>query len=143
MGDDKGVLFGVYSGYNRYCMDILISAIRRFFFAKGHGNLMRLKDDLEKNNGFTFTITSSNEGWLAECEEIPGIVTGSDSPKPTMKEVTDLVKDAIFSAYAIPRFLCDNRILQSEHEKMKNIKRDLENVRKERVVFDTDFAYSL
>lgn len=104
---------------------------------------MRLKDDLDKHGGFTFNIVFSDEGWLAECEEIPGIVTGSDNPKPIMEEITDMVKDAIFSAYAVPSFLCDNRILQSEHEKMKSIKKDLENIKKERFVFDTDFAYGL
>jgi hypothetical protein len=62
----------------------------------------RLREVFSKFGGsLTFRYTSSNEGWLAECNEIPGIFTGAPNPVPTFAEIDALVRDAIFAAFDV------------------------------------------
>ena len=62
----------------------------------------RLREVFSKFGGsLTFRYTASNEGWLAECNEVPGIFTGAPNPAPTFTEIDALVRDAIFAAFDV------------------------------------------
>lgn len=49
-----------------------------------------------------FSISTNEDGWLAECREFPGIITGGGSAAPSEEEVYRQVKDAVFAAFNIP-----------------------------------------
>jgi len=62
----------------------------------------KLREVFNKFGGnLTFRFTSSHEGWLAECNEIPGIFTGAPNPAPTFAEIDGLIRDAIFAAFDV------------------------------------------
>ena len=48
-----------------------------------------------------FIIKSHKEGWLAQCEEIPGIVTGNTNSNPDQEEINKHIREAIFSAFSV------------------------------------------
>ncbi len=41
------------------------------------------------------------DGWMAQCEEISGIITGGPSSNPTQDEINVSVRDAVYSAFGI------------------------------------------
>lgn len=49
-----------------------------------------------------FTLTTDEDGWLAVCQEFPGIVTGGGSTAPSEEEVYREVKDAVFAVFNVP-----------------------------------------
>lgn len=66
------------------------------------GARAKLREAFNRFGGnLTFRLTSTNEGWLAECNEIPGIFTGAPNPAPTFTEIDALVRDAIFAAFDV------------------------------------------
>jgi hypothetical protein len=61
-----------------------------------------LREVFNKFGGnLTFQYTLSGEGWLAECNEVPGIFTGAPNSAPTFAEIDTLIRDAIFAAFDI------------------------------------------
>jgi len=61
----------------------------------------RVIRELEKIGSLTFKIQSDEEGWTAQCDEIPSIVTGNTNPSPTQNEIESQVRDAIFAAFNV------------------------------------------
>lgn len=48
-----------------------------------------------------FIIKNHKEGWLAQCEEVPGIVTGNTNPNPDQEEINSHIRQAIFTAFNV------------------------------------------
>lgn len=64
-------------------------------------------------NGILFTIENYPDGsWSAESINIDGIMTGSRDPR----EVSSLIKDAIFTYFEIPPQLCMDDLVRSDNE---------------------------
>ena len=76
-----------------------------------------MKETMERVGGkLNFTIQRHADGWLAECEEIKGIITGGTGSNPTDEEINDNIRDAVFSTFGIPPHLCKNELLQNVRE---------------------------
>lgn len=46
-----------------------------------------------------FSISKEEDGWSAQCDEIPGIITGGTSATPTDEEIETNIRAAIHSAF--------------------------------------------
>lgn len=58
----------------------------------------------EKGGEFHFQVTFSQEGWMATCQEFPQIKTWGEG-QPSHQVITEATRDAIKSAFGIPREL--------------------------------------
>ena len=45
--------------------------------------------EVKKHGGLSFNIRKYEDGWLAECTDIKGIVAGDTNPNPTQNEIDD------------------------------------------------------
>ena len=61
----------------------------------------RIFNELQKIGSLTFNITKDEEGWVAQCREVSGIIAGGTNPNPTNSEIESQVRDAIFSAFNV------------------------------------------
>ena len=76
-----------------------------------------MKDEIDKVGGrLNFVVHRHEDGWTAECKEIKGIVTGDTEPNPTDQEINDLIRDAIFTAFCIPPYLCQDELIKNVRE---------------------------
>jgi hypothetical protein len=57
--------------------------------------------EVGKDGMLHFTIETHQQGWMAQCEEIKGIVTGNTNPNPSQEEINSHIRDAVFSAFNI------------------------------------------
>lgn len=61
----------------------------------------RVVAELEKIGSLTFKVERNEEGWTAECIEVPAIITGNTNPSPTASEIESMIREAIFSAFNV------------------------------------------
>jgi hypothetical protein len=62
----------------------------------------RMTSEIKKVGGMlNFIIEQSEEGWTAECNEIPGIITGGSNPTPTNFEIEGQIRDAVYTAFHV------------------------------------------
>jgi len=73
--------------------------------------------EIRKHGGLIFSIKKYDEGWIAECSTIKGIIAGNSNPNPKQEEIDTYVKGAIFSAFNIPPYLCDGKLIRSPSER--------------------------
>lgn len=63
--------------------------------------------------GIEFKIEQYPDGsWTAESINLDGIITGGKDAK----EITAMIKDAIFTYFGIPPHLCNDVVLHSDNE---------------------------
>jgi hypothetical protein len=62
---------------------------------------MRVVNELNKVGSLNFTVEKSEDGWMAECAEVPSIITGNSNPSPSNFEIESLIREAIFSAFGV------------------------------------------
>lgn len=62
---------------------------------------VRVAQEIEKIGGLTFTVQKDAEGWVAQCREVKGIITGNTNPHPTSIEIESQIRDAIFAAFNV------------------------------------------
>lgn len=73
-------------------------------------NMRRVLQDL---GGISFTIELMPDGaWVAESTNIDGIITGGKDSRRINQEV----KDAVFTYFGIPPYLCDDSLLKGPNE---------------------------
>jgi len=77
--------------------------------------------EIQKLGGLKFNIQRNNEGWIAECENLKGIITGGTNTNPTQEEVDLQIKDAIYSAFDIPPYLCKDGLIKNDKEPVKEL----------------------
>jgi len=66
------------------------------------GEQFRVGKEIEKVGGLTFpTIEKSENGWIAQCKEIPAIVAGNANPSPTNSEIESEIRQAILAAFDV------------------------------------------
>ncbi len=61
----------------------------------------RVIKELEKIGSLTFKVEKTEEGWVAECNEIPGIIAGNTNPNPSSAEIESQVREAIYLAFNV------------------------------------------
>ena len=61
-----------------------------------------------------FSITKEADGWSAQCDEIPGIITGGASATPTNEEIETNMREAIHAAFNLSSNVRSEEVI---HEK--------------------------
>jgi hypothetical protein len=61
----------------------------------------RVMEEIEKVGSLTFVLSISEEGWVAQCNEIPSIIAGNTNPNPSDVEITSEIRAAIFVAFDV------------------------------------------
>jgi predicted RNase H-like HicB family nuclease len=76
--------------------------------------VLAMKSEIAKlNNRIEFKIEYYPDGsWTAESTNVDGIITGGKNNK----DVSDTIKDAIFTYFEIPPYLCKDSLLQADNE---------------------------
>lgn len=84
--------------------------------------VLRMIKSFEDNHSqLTFLFTTNADGWISQCVEIPAIITGGTRTQ-SASEVDCLIKDAIFTAFGIPSYLADQRLLMNSDEYLEHLK---------------------
>jgi predicted RNase H-like HicB family nuclease len=90
-----------------------------FIDVEKNPRIQKMKSGFEKAGGtLIFTVKIYDNEWVAECKQIKGIVTGGKG-SPTQEEVDDNVKDAIFTSFGIPAYLCKDSLIRNKLEPEK------------------------
>lgn len=75
-------------------------------------HLVLMRNKIKESNGIEFKIEFYPDGnWTAESTNIDGIITGGDD----IKEINNLIKDAIFTYFEIPPQFCNDSILKANN----------------------------
>jgi hypothetical protein len=61
----------------------------------------RVINEIQKIGKLTFKISNDEEGWMAQCNEVGGIITGNTNPNPTNVEIESQIRDAIYAAFNV------------------------------------------
>ncbi|MBI2096649.1 hypothetical protein HY415_01470 [Candidatus Kaiserbacteria bacterium] len=62
----------------------------------------RVTAEIQKiGGGLNFEVNKTENGWTAQCKELPGIVAGSTNPDPTGNEIETEIRSAIFAAFNV------------------------------------------
>ena len=88
---------------------------------KNDYRVQKMNIEIGKRDGLRFKITKDKEGWSAECENLKGIITGGTNLNPTRSEVDSKIKDAIFTAFGIPPYLCKDNLIRNVEEPLKEL----------------------
>lgn len=86
-------------------------------------NVRHMRDaiDAAGEGGIKFEISTYADGsWSAKSTNVDGIITGGLD----QSEVTEMIKDAVFTYFAIPPQYCDDALLKGSGEK-KTVKKEL------------------
>lgn len=79
--------------------------------------VQNMKKAIERVGGhLNFSVKRHHNGWTAECQEMNGIITGGNTANPTDQEINDEIRDAIFSAFGVPPYLCKDELLRDMRE---------------------------
>jgi len=94
----------------------LANLVRRIgvdFKEKGNAKILAMNNEIAKLNRIEFKIEQYPDGsWVAESTNIDGIITGGRSTK----NMSATIKDAIFTYFEIPPYLCVDSLLRSNNE---------------------------
>ena len=52
-----------------------------------------------------FKLKKHADGWMAQCKEIKGIITGNTNPNPSEKEIVSRIREAILAAFSINTYI--------------------------------------
>lgn len=87
----------------------------------------RVGKEIEKVGGLTFgKIERSEDGWVAQCKEIPSIIAGNTNPKPTNTEIESEIRQAILAAFGVDVKMEEQQIkspFKFEYESQTNQRR--------------------
>lgn len=79
-----------------------------------------MKAEIEKVGGrLNFTVQRHENGWTAECKEIKGVVSGGTERNPTEQEINNTIRDAVFTTFGIPPYLCKDELIKNVHEPVR------------------------
>lgn len=106
--------------YRNYIIYKLAQWARRIGYDFGEATdsrVLMMRDAISRLGGkvkFSLTIDGNTGEWVAESVDLEGIITGGKNFSP--KEVSETIKDAIFTYFDIPPYLCNATLLRSEGE---------------------------
>src|SRR3989344_561384 len=62
----------------------------------------RVTSEIQKTGGsLNFEVNKTEDGWTAQCKELPSIVAGGTNPDPTGNEIKTEIRSAIFAAFNV------------------------------------------
>ncbi|MBI2048876.1 MAG: hypothetical protein HY434_00800 [Candidatus Liptonbacteria bacterium] len=79
--------------------------------AERNYRVQTMQNEIHKMGGLRFKIQKNSEGWMAECENFKGIITGGVDSNATDEEINSQIKDAIFAAFGIPPYLSKDSLV--------------------------------
>lgn len=83
-----------------------------FDHGKNHA-VLNMQRRINQLDAINFKIEIHPDGsWSAESVNLDGIITGGDNPK----EINSIIKDAIFTYFEIPPYLCNDGLLKANNE---------------------------
>jgi hypothetical protein len=83
------------------------------FNEDSHPKILAMKEKIAKLNRLEFKIEQYPDGsWTAESTNVDGIITGGKNTK----DVAGTIKDAVFTYFEIPPYLCVDSLLRSDNE---------------------------
>lgn len=95
----------------------LTKPISFLFHPEKDGRVIAMRNEFEKHGDrLGFKVSIDKEGWVAECKEIKGIITGGTNPYPSQKEIDEQITDAIHTAFAIPPHLSNIKLIRNAKE---------------------------
>lgn len=72
-----------------------------------------MREVIQKLGSIEFTIDVQSDGsWVAESTNIDGIITGGTQ----RQNMNGMIKDAIFTYFEIPPYLCSDSLMKSSSE---------------------------
>jgi len=70
---------------------------------KTHDAYDNMRAEISKKGGnLSFNVILDEQGWFAECNEFPAIITGGDTPKPTDEEINRSIIEAVKTTFHLP-----------------------------------------
>lgn len=91
------------------------------FETKRDSRVQSMLVEIQRRGGLKFRIEKNKEGWIAKCENLKGIITGGTNPNPTQTEIDAQIKDAIFTAFGIPPYLCKDDLIRNAEGPVKEL----------------------
>lgn len=83
------------------------------FHEENNPRIIEMRNKLHDLGGIQFKIEFYPDGgWTAESVNIDGIITGDKD----VKEINSLIKDAVFTYFEIPSYLCNDVLLKADNE---------------------------
>lgn len=76
----------------------------------------RVAKELKKIGSLNFDVSKSKDGWMAQCKELPGIITGDTNPNPENDEIESQIRDAIYVAFNVK---IQKKTILSDYQKFK------------------------
>lgn len=97
-----------------YCISRALRQLGYNFHEEADERVRAMKDAVHTVGGkIEFKIEQHPDGsWTAESVNIDGIITGGISTK----ELSSALKDAVFTYFRIPPYLCNDAVLRADNE---------------------------
>jgi|SRR3989344_2147025 len=62
----------------------------------------RVQNEIRKiGTMLTFKVFTSEEGWMAKCNEVGGIIAGGANASPSDSEIKSQIRESIYSAFNV------------------------------------------
>src|SRR3989344_1744655 len=61
----------------------------------------RVIEEIKKVGSLTFSLSLNEEGWVAQCNEMPSLIAGNTNPSPSNIEIKSEIRATIFSAFDV------------------------------------------
>ncbi|MCR4334246.1 MAG: hypothetical protein NUV47_00750 [Patescibacteria group bacterium] len=63
---------------------------------------VRVENELRKiGKMLTFKFLKNENGWMAECNEIDGVIAGGTNTNPTDSEIKSQIRESIYAAFSV------------------------------------------
>ena len=83
------------------------------FHEEGDSRIKAMRKMIQDLGGVQFNIEVDKDGnWAAESTNVDGIITGGCN----LQEAHMQIKDAIFTYFGIPAYLCNDALIKAEGE---------------------------
>ncbi len=96
----------------------LAQGLRKFGFDFHEANDSRVKamqTKIQELGSIEFKIELQPDGsWVAESTNLDGIITGGSK----RQNINEMIKDAIFTYFEIPPYLCNDALVKSSSESL-------------------------
>ena len=62
----------------------------------------RVESELRKlGNVLSFKVLKNEDGWMAQCAEVEGIIAGGLNPNPSDSEIRSQIRESIYAAFSV------------------------------------------
>lgn len=66
---------------------------------------VRFTEALNRVGKLTFTVQQDSDGWTAQCNEVDGIIASDTNPNPSVSDIENNIREAIFAAFGVKEFM--------------------------------------